>query len=484
MTQRYSLSALKQFMSCPLSFYYKYVVGLRLRTEGTNQHHLVYGKAMHAALEVLYGGSSLWAAYFTLGVPERALALEFAKGVFLEQYPTQLDPADHAKTIANGQRTIELYAKRWATEDSRWRVIDCELLDCELLPKGDDESEEDSWYRRRLDLVVEDLKFGGIYGVDHKFVGGQRTKYLNDFYWNQFDPDSQITQYTDWIRSKYGRCDGFFINAIGMNWIDEKDKGGKWNGSYFDPADPAQPWLEWSENELRYVKYYKKEMWAAWGLNVRFRREMFNRNGAQIEQERASTKYWIKQIEKAQDTCECGHSRSFHPGGVDHNPHLDFDCDACRLCNKQDGICTGFQTVYGFDTSSCTFCEYRGNDAEPGPCKAGWTWPQDQALIELSYRRECRQIIMLICPSCGGGQVDLSTLRLLGIRPALEAFNDVSIQSESKLRLYYEADKCKSCQGIGHVEGSRCVLDLDHEGECSSEMPVMTAEDFSVEVPI
>jgi hypothetical protein len=430
MTTRYSYSAIQDFKLCPLKFFLKHEVGLRLRQESVSQHHLVWGKAMHASLEWLYTNN-----YANASEIRRIAIAEGAKAIFIEQYPTQLDPEDKAKTQATGLQVLERYVKKWAVEDQRWKVIDVELLDCDLISPDD---EEGGYYSRRLDLVVEDLQYGGIYGVDHKTVGGQRTKYLTSSYWDGFDPNSQITQYIDWIKSKYGRCDGFYINAIGINWVDDE--------KLFDPDDLGKPWEEWSRVEKRYSKYhkYKKDMMYASGLNVQFRREMFNRNSAQIEQERNSTAVWIERIRSASQDYK----------------------------QTEDAM-----SSYGFNTSSCHFCEYRGNIAQPGPCMAGWTWPQDQALIELSYHRECRQIIMLECTNCGGRGIELMALDWM--------FAEIRSKASVGEQFDVVIPPCVQCKGSGKVQGPRCVLDMDHMGECSNEPPVIVpVEDFVIEIPV
>lgn len=444
MTQRYSYSAIQDFKACPLRFYLKHEVGLRLRSEGVNQHHLAWGKAMHSALEVLYGGSSLWPPYATTATFSRDLQIEFAKEVFTAGYPVQLDPEDKAKTQENGLRVLDLYARKWIEEDKRWKVLDVELLDCDLL---DEDDEEAGYYSRRLDMVVEDLQFGGIYGVDHKTVGG-RNKQLKGGYWDTFDPNSQITQYIDWIKQKYGRCDGFYINAIGVNWVDQLDARGYFNGSSFEPEDPAKPWLEFSHYELQTPKGKKVEKMRAWGLKVEFRREMFSRSDVQIQQEQESTNHWIQAIEHARKQMGW------------------FDSE--ELTNDP----VNGASPWGFNTASCTYCEFKGNDAQPGPCKAGWSWPTDQTLIELSYRRECRQVIMLVCPDCDNG-----------FDENLVDFN----------RRHWDATEgwiikvpvCVKCKGTATIQGPRCVLDLNHTEECSNVPPVVVGRgEFEVEVTL
>jgi len=275
---KYSNSYIASYKSCPLQCFLQYEVGLEKIEDGVSEHHLVYGKAMHEALKLIYLGDTL----------------EAAKTVFLKGYPKQLDELDKAKTQANGLLVLEMYVKQWQVDDKKWKVISVE--------EKDSFDYADTGFTVVLDLVVENKEYGGIYGIDHKIVGGKKATLGLDF-WNQFELDSQITKYTSYIKSKYGDCSGFYINVIGIRWLDRKYK-----------ASPA-------------------------GLNVRFGRMMFNRNIDQLAIEQADTEYWINRIEK----------------------------------DRQNGF-------WGMNTGSCKFCQYREI------CKAGWRYPEDKELIEITYQ--------------------------------------------------------------------------------------------------
>ena len=294
---RFSHSRLADLKACGLRYYLKHVIGLRKHEEGVDQHHLRYGSAMHEALAVLYAAN-----YASDHDYNRARLLDLVKQTFLEAYPTQLDPADQAKTQANGLMMLDWYVKHWATEDAKWRVISVEKP-----------HDTDAW-SLRLDLVIESLEYGGIYGVDHKIT----KKYLNYDFWNGFEPNSQVTTYIAHVKEQYGECSGFFINAISMGYRQRAYKG-----------EPA-------------------------GFYAKFERQMFNRNREQLIQERESTERWVELAAKAQKRVNAGLSAI---------------------------------SAYGFNTDACRFCEFRP------VCAAGWTWPEDQELIELQYRRACLTII-------------------------------------------------------------------------------------------
>lgn len=304
-----SSSEIAKFAFCPLSHHYTYDLNLTPKQQ-ESLHHLLYGSAGHEALRVLH--------------TERDL--DKAKAALQENYPSQLDLNDNAKTVANGLIMLDGYVKVY-NYDRSWEILSCEEMDT---------TEDD--HVVKLDLVVRDIRTGSIYGVDHKFTGKQ----LDSSYFSRYEPNSQITHYYRHVKEKHGRCDGFIINAISMKWLNEKDKAGRWNGKYFDKDDPDR--LTYSQREVRYVKYYKREMVACWGLKLEYERYILNRTSQQVAQEIQSRDYWLSRIEDAQE-----------------------------------------KGVWGLNTSNCFLCEF-----QPA-CAAGWDWENDSQLILNHYRQVCRK---------------------------------------------------------------------------------------------
>jgi hypothetical protein len=305
----YSNSYLQRFRECPLACYYHNELRLRKREDGGESHHTVYSRAFHEGLRLIH-----------LDEPLRT-----AQEAFLAGYPRQLDESDLAKTRQNGVTALAQYAGRWREEDKRYKVLSVETLD-----------QQEDGFVVKLDLVVEDLATGQIYGMDHKTT----KKYLNYDYWAGFEPNSQIVEYVRYIKERWGFCDGFIIDAISFRWLAEKDKRGGFNGQWLDVDNAEQ--YGYSHHERRFSKYHKREMLACWGLRTSFERQTFNVNGRQMEADLDSRRYWTDRVEHAKAT-----------------------------------------GVWGMNTSQCKFCEYRDL------CKAGWFYPDDAELIELNYRRIC-----------------------------------------------------------------------------------------------
>lgn len=227
---RYSNSYIETFTRCPLAAFYQNELRLSRIGDDSGAHHLVFGAAGHEAIRALYETGDI------------VLAQEMLRAA----YPVQLDVADLAKTADNGCFTIEKYWEEY-DKDRDWEVLSVEEKDL---------TEDD--FTVKLDLVVRDIRNGDILGVDHKFTG----RYLNYDFFGQFNPNSQVTHYVRYIKEKYGRCDGFVINAISLRYRQRASKDG--------PAG----------------------FWCA------FERQVYNRNDGQIERTVRSKDEAINDIER------------------------------------------------------------------------------------------------------------------------------------------------------------------------------------------
>lgn len=277
MSRIYSHSHLQQYKKCPLSFKLKYIEHLVKIDDDKNEHDLKYGQAIHEGLKHIYLNDTL----------------EGAKKAFLTTYPVQLNEEDLAKTIPNGLLVLEQYVNRWHEEDKKWKVLSADTRD--VFEYGDDD------FKTTLDLVIENKEYGGIYGVDHKTAGGNNAL-LSYQFWNQFEPNSQITKYSSYIKSKYGDCSGFYINAIGIRFLKNKYKD-----------SPA-------------------------GLNLRFQRQMFNRTDQQMKDEEADSQWWIDLIEKSRETGQYG-----------------YNTDSCRFCGYRPICSAGWTTQNDMELITCQY---------------------------------------------------------------------------------------------------------------------------------
>lgn len=254
-----SVSNIQMFKDCPLKYKLHQIVGLRKIEDESAEHHKLFGAAWHKAMEVIYkakmeaekpsplrlGNSGLGVmAYRPFAVT--GVLVKEAKAAFLAAYPRQLDLNDNAKTRESGIFAIEDYLRKYAGEDSkRWRILAVEAAET-----------YDDGFITHLDMVAENLEHGGIYGFDFKTT----KKALNYDFWRKFEPNSQIARYTDFIRSKYGSCEGFYIRATQFGYRSRAYKG-----------EPA-------------------------GFYVKHEAQLFNVNDEQIRAERESSNYWERMI--------------------------------------------------------------------------------------------------------------------------------------------------------------------------------------------
>ena len=258
----YDNSRLQTFKNCPESYRLKYLQKLRKIQEDSVEHDRNFGSAIHAGLEAHYKGQPI----------------EVVKKSFVDNYPIQLNGEDLAKTQENGLILLDAYIKHYAQEDKGWTIRAVEVKDKFLIGEVE--------FVVKIDLVVE--KQGCIYFVDHKTTG----KTFNWTYWQQFEPNSQITAYTAYCQAKYGECSGGIINAIQLGHRQKAYKG-----------EPA-------------------------GFHYSFQRQLFNRNRQQVEAWKLDQLKWVKKF-KVEEQIEMEMS----DGGV-----WTKNEGQCRFCSYQ-AIC-------------------------------------------------------------------------------------------------------------------------------------------------
>ncbi len=170
-------TAISTFLNCRKEFYFFMVKHLRPKEASV---HLRFGLAVHDALDELY-----------------SKGLEEALKVFGETY---VDEGDHdIKTMANGLKLIEWYAKVYANEP--FKVIGKPESGF-VFPIGD------IMWGGRMDLPVE--WDGELWIVEHKTCSR-----LDANYFKQFDLDMQITSYILAAEEYLGRkCMGCIVNAL------------------------------------------------------------------------------------------------------------------------------------------------------------------------------------------------------------------------------------------------------------------------------
>lgn len=190
-------SQLLTFRSCPLSWRNKYILGLEKIQEDATEHDRNFGGAIHGVLAVWYKG----------GTKEDALE------AFKNLYPSQLDEEDKAKTQENGLILLDKYFTRYSTDLSKYKILEVETrIDFDL---GGHE------FCVKADTVVQDLKYGMIYSLEHKTT----KKSLTFDYWSQYEPNSQLCAQTEGIKRKHGSCAGVIVDAMSFGYRQRAYKG-------------------------------------------------------------------------------------------------------------------------------------------------------------------------------------------------------------------------------------------------------------------
>lgn len=228
----YDNSSIQAYKDCHERYRLRFIEALVKRTDGLESHDINFGSATHAALEAHYKGQSV----------------DQAKSVFEAEYGVQLDLEDKAKTLENGLNMIEAYIKHYASEDKSFEVLEVEQPDEVELAPG-------IKFVVKRDTVIRQQ--GCIYVLEHKST----KKSLTFDYWQQFEPNSQLSAQTYSCIKKYGECSGVIVNALQVGHRERAYKG-----------EPA-------------------------GAYFKFQRQVFNRTKEQVEAWRQDTLGWIAKIE-------------------------------------------------------------------------------------------------------------------------------------------------------------------------------------------
>src|SRR3990167_2384715 len=224
------------FQQCPRRYQYAYVEMLSKIEEGKTEKDRNWGIGIHAGLAEYYTGKDV------ISIQE----------AFKREYPADLDPDDMAKTVRSGIETLQLYMDHYKGQDKNWKVLEVEVKDKFIFNEIE--------FTVVLDLIAENLQGGGIYFWDHKTSG--RTPSFN--YWKQFELSGQVSDYTNYVISKYGQCSGAIINNISVGHRKRAYKG-----------EPSGFW-------------------------AKFERQIFNRNKTQLETRKSDILLWKKLIEQAE----------------------------------------------------------------------------------------------------------------------------------------------------------------------------------------
>lgn len=239
-------SQLVQFINCPRAYRNRYILKLRKAVDDDREMYLNWGKALHSALEAYYKGN----------------AKEESLKIFSDTY-TPID-TDKIRTPANGITLLTNYFNYYEGNtnelgDKNMTTLGVEIKDTFMI--GDVE------WLVKIDRVVKNN--AGVWCLDHKST----TKSLYTFF-NNFNPNSQVSGYVDYCIRKYGQCSGFIPNVLYYGQRERAYKG-----------EPA-------------------------GFYCQFQRDIVNRTKEQIDDFEKNVLYWTKKLQVAIDSNEFGKNES------------------------------------------------------------------------------------------------------------------------------------------------------------------------------
>lgn len=271
---RFSHSMLSIFRACPLKFKFKYVDQL-VPIQPHSMHDLSFGSAWDAGLTVWYRD----------GDAGKALDA-FATSYPQSRYPAVLPVNSQGKTFENGLKALAGYINHWAEEDEHWTVLHVQKK----------QISNDGERTLKLDMIVRDDRDGQVYGVDTKST----SSYLDGKFWSRFQPNSQVRMYTDHIKSRFGYCGGFIINAASF----------KHRSKAYTPRTGPDKSVQLPAGD-----------WFS------FARMTFNPNEDCLQLERENFAYWVGRIETDKATSNFGYNdQSCHQYGR--------ECEYLKLCEN------------------------------------------------------------------------------------------------------------------------------------------------------
>lgn len=163
-------SKIQVYMDCARQYFYKHILGW---VSEEKNHHLVFGEAIHDALE-----------YMSIHGYDK---FEEAHAVLTETYRTHLpdDTTDHLrepKTPAYALLTLAEYAKEYKDTDKDWDILYTEIAGTVPINDGD-------VLHFRMDKIIRNEE--GVWGIEHKTGSRLGRQWLD-----QWTLSFQISLYT------------------------------------------------------------------------------------------------------------------------------------------------------------------------------------------------------------------------------------------------------------------------------------------------
>ena len=255
---------LTTFQACPEKYRLRFVEQIKRIPDGPESLAYMFGQGLHAGLASYY-------SYKPLNVANMVSA-------FKQSYKVSVPSGEQLYRVENATKLLSRYPAYAAANEQEWKVLDVErMLEIEL---------DGVSFVVKPDLIVETP--AGIYSVDHKST----QKKLGELYWRSFEPNSQVSAQVVAVKRVYGQCAGTIINVLQMGFSKKAE--------LFEEGNSDSE--KYADQEIRYSKYYGKEMVYASGFWCSFQRQEFNRSVEQLEDWKRNQLLWIERVAQSTKT--------------------------------------------------------------------------------------------------------------------------------------------------------------------------------------
>jgi hypothetical protein len=252
---------LQQFMDCPRSYFYTYLLGWR--SERPN-NHLVFGSAVHLAMEHLYKHG--------FGADDVITAIDKFNKEYRKEFPEETDELFKPKTPARFIDCLVEYIMLYKNDFNKYEVLYTEVSGSVSL---------DGYFILyfKMDTILREIAGGLYFSMEHKTKGGDFSGYYGESWKNDFPLSVQVGTYTHALYCMFPpeKVKGVKINGIGMK---------KTKAHLFDfcrlpiwkSREQMQVWqmntINWMKQlEIEFEELYREEdsndVMTAFPMNVR-----------------------------------------------------------------------------------------------------------------------------------------------------------------------------------------------------------------------
>lgn len=218
---------LEAYRDCGRKFFFEYMLGWSPRSGSV---HLVFGSAIHAALEYFYNSLMRGGP----GVHKDNLAGAF--DAFMTYWEANFNPLLMAeKPNKNPKRAIEIlnqYISEYKSDNTEFEVLYTETVgDVPIDEKG-------TMLRVKMDAVIKHKREGWVAPLEHKTLSAFGQSWVD-----QWEMAIQPGSYQYATQGMFDDARGVIINGLIFRSKDYSDKSNFFRQRYFRPRNQMAQWL-------------------------------------------------------------------------------------------------------------------------------------------------------------------------------------------------------------------------------------------------